>query len=106
VKRLATRPSGRGTFVLTDAMIDLRNRLAIGLGYVLRPCSLGPNAKTGEHFECWEKPELTCEWRGRMTSPYHCAPKSIHNINSLVMYNWPHDVEVAAYAIDKGKAIS
>jgi hypothetical protein len=84
-----------------DTIIALRDRLAAGLDYVKRPCSLGPNARTGEHRECWERPALDCEHRGRKVSSFHCVTELLHPKGSVL--HWPEDVEKAAWAIDGGK---
>ena len=86
---------------LTDEMIALRDRLAVGLGFVKRePCSLHDpgDPESGGRFACWEKVALTYEHRGRMVSPYHAVAS-----DSKWGLQWPEDVMKAAKAIDKGK---
>lgn len=100
-ERYAMSPRGR-RFKLTDEMIELRNRLATGLGYVLRPCSLGP-CKTGEHRPCWEREALDWEHRGRMVSSYHNVPESEPDADGGVQMFWPDEAETEAFAIDRGK---
>jgi len=100
-KRWGTSPQGK-MFLLTDEMIALRDRLAEGLGYVLRkPCSMSGNP--GD-FECWETKALTycLKGKGKMISPLHCVRTSESGRSGLHCL-WPEDVTRAAWAIDKGK---
>jgi hypothetical protein len=91
--RLAFNRAGRATVKLTDAMIERRDGIARGLGFVLRRCSLGGD------FDCWERPELSHEFKGVPCSPYHCVRASGG------IYSWPDQAEIAALAIDKGKPL-
>jgi hypothetical protein len=94
-----SHPKTRKTVPMDAAMYELRVKLLPVFGFLIRPCTLGPNTRTGQHRMCIEKDNLdsTVPWSGEPCSTHH----AVHDPYGLAMF--PDEVQAAAHAIDKSK---